>query len=246
MQAQHIRAALAKGIEDFENCFDEILQTASVLLVATEKAGQSPSLVIIDEDSVVRVLCQFIATSNTILEFLDFQTRRTGLPSGGDASLENQVKAAQVLVKELLRTLLLHKKADSYPGKEMGMIYNEDVKFFSGFVLHKHEYADNRNIPDPNQDNVHLGMVVDYWHPENIYHPLRHVPGNQWHKYFGNIQPGPILGPALFRERKPQPSFTVVFPTSISWLTAELASEYDTSRQRFENVGFINRYGVRH
>ncbi|GAB1312019.1 hypothetical protein MFIFM68171_02229 [Madurella fahalii] len=237
LQAQYIRGALTAEIQEFESCFDEISQAARVFLVATEKAAQSPSLAIIDENAAVKILCRFIAVSNTILEFLDFQTQMTGLPSGGDVSLEKQVKAAQVLVEEFLRTLLLYQKAESYPGKELGMIYNEDVKFFSGFVLHKHQYVDRNRAPDPNLDNVDLEDVVEYWHPENIYHPLRQVPGNQWHKYFGNIQPGPVINPALFQETKPQPSFTVVFPPTIDWLAEELSSDYDTNRQHFENHG---------
>lgn len=236
MQSQYIRSCLAAEIEMFENSLDDILQTANVFLVATEKIAQSPSLVIVDQESVVKTVCRFLASSNSILDFLDFQQQRTGLPAGGDSSLEKQVKTAQDLVQGLLRALLLYKKAESYPGKEFGMVYDEDVKVLGGFVLHKNDHADHSDIPDPIQDNVDMGKVIRYWHPEHLYHPLRHVPGTPWHKFFGNLLPGPIMRPELFRERKPLPSFTVVFPKTITWLKPELIRDYETNRQLFERV----------
>lgn len=236
LQAQYIRTALAGEIEDFENFFEEILQTTSAFLVATEKIADSPSLVIVDQASVVKTICGFLASSNIILEFLDVQHRKTGLAGGGDVSLEKQVKAAQELVQELLGAFILHKKAESYPGKEMGMIYNEDVKLFGGFVLHKNDYAAEGDIPDPGQDESELGNLARYWHSEHVYHPFRHVPGTHWHKFFGNLQPGPILRPALFRERKPLPFFTVILPRSMIWLKTELFGDYESKRLLFEVV----------
>ncbi|KAL2020190.1 hypothetical protein VTK56DRAFT_8616 [Thermocarpiscus australiensis] len=236
-QAEYIRSSLQEEIRDFEDSFDEILQTANAFLVATEKIAQSPSLVIVDDDAVVKNICRFLASSNTILDFLDFQNQMTGLPSGGDTSLEKQVKAAQALVAELISALLLHKKAESYPGKELGMVYNEDVKFFGGFVLHKNENADHCDVPDQVEENFDLGKQRQYWHPESIYHPLRHVPGTQWHKFFGNIRPGPVMSPELFRERKPLPSFTVIFPKTITWVGHEVFTNYETNRQLFERNG---------
>jgi hypothetical protein len=192
--------------------------------------------VIVDQASVVKTVCQFLASSNAILEFLAFQQRRTGLVSGGDRSLEKQVKDAQALVQELLNTFLLHQKAENYPGKECGLIYNEDIKVFGGFILHKHAHADQSDIPDPNDDNEDVGKLVQYWHTESLVHPLRHVPGTPWHKFFGNVKPGPIVNPALFRERKPLPFFKVIFPTTITWLQPELRQDYDRYREMFERV----------
>lgn len=205
--------------------------------MSTERVEKSPSLVIVDQASVVKTVCQFLATSNTILEFLNFQEIRTGLASGGDGSLEKQVKAAQKLVEELLRTFLLHKASECYPGKESGLIYNEDVKLFGGFILHKNPDADPCDIPDPDDDDEDMGKLVRYWHTEGVFSPLRHVPGNHWHKFFGNIQPGPIANPELFRERKPMPYFQVIFPQTISWLGPELRADYEKYRELFERVG---------
>jgi hypothetical protein len=194
--------------------------------------------VIVDQASVVKTVCHFLASSNAILEFLNFQQRKTGLASGGDDSLEKQVKEAQALVKELLNTLLLHKKAETYPGKECGLVYNEDVKVFGSFILHKYGHVDQDFIPDPTNDNEDVGKLVRYWHTENLVHPLRHVPGTPWHKFFGNVQPGPILSPALFRERKPQPFFTAMHPTTITWLKPEIVHDYDGYREMFERVSY--------
>lgn len=150
--------------------------------------------------------------------------------------MEKQVKDAHALVQELLNTFLLHQKAETYPGKECGLIYNEDVKIFGGFVLHKYGHADQSDIPDPNDDNEDVGKLVQYWHTEALFHPLRHVPGTPWHKFFGNVQPGPVVNPVLFRERKPLPFFKAIFPTTITWLQPELRHDYDRYREMFERV----------
>ncbi|KAK4154862.1 hypothetical protein C8A00DRAFT_14038 [Chaetomidium leptoderma] len=234
LQAQYIRSSLATEIQGFENSFDEILQTASVFLVTTERVAHSSSLVVVDQASVVKTICHFLASSNAILEFLDFQQHNTGLASGGDCSLERQVKEAQALVGELLNTFLLHKRAETYPGRECGLIYNEDVKIFSGFLLHKYGHADENDIPDPLDEDVDMGKLVRYWHTEGVFHPLRHVPGTPWHKFFGNIKPGPIMSPELFRERKPQPFFKVIFPKTITWLQPEVMGDYEKYRELFE------------
>ncbi|AEO65013.1 uncharacterized protein THITE_2127265 [Thermothielavioides terrestris NRRL 8126] len=236
LQAQYIRSSLAKEIEEFENTFEEILQAASVFLVTTQRVSHAPSLVIVDEASVIKTVCHFLASSNTILEFLDFQRRKTGLASGGDSSLEKQVKAAQALVAQLLSALLLHMKSETYPGKESGLIYNEDVKIFGGMVFHKNAEADYADIPDPADDGEGLLRCISYWHPETLFHPLRHVPGTPWHKFFGNLQVGETGNPALFRKRKSLPAFKVIIPETIEWLVPELRSNYDTYREIFENT----------
>lgn len=204
--------------------------------MSTEKIAQSPSLVIINQEAVVKTVCHFLASSNTILEFLDFQQHETGLLAGGDSSLEKQVKAAQELVQALLNAFLLHKRAENYPGKELGMLYNEDVKVYGGFVFHKNELAVYSDIPDPAGDNFDLRKLARYWHPEHIYHPLRRVPGTPWHKFFGNLHPLSIMNPTLFRERKPLPEFTVILPQNITWLIPELFSDYEENRLLFERV----------
>ncbi|KAL2183473.1 hypothetical protein L209DRAFT_767514 [Thermothelomyces heterothallicus CBS 203.75] len=234
LQAQYIRSAIATEIEEFEKYFEEVLQIASVFLVTTERVAHSPSLVIVDQPSVVKTVCHFLASSNAILEFLHFQEKMTGLASGGDVSLETQVNEAQTLVKELLNTLLLHKKAETYPGKECGLVYDEDVKVYGGFILHKYGHADESYVPDPTDDNEDVSKLIQYWHTENLVHPLRHVPGNPWHKFFGNVKPGPIAAPALFRKRKPQPSFKVVLPTTITWVKPEIMQDYNKYREMFE------------
>lgn len=192
---------------------------------------------VVDQAAVVKTVCHFLASSNTILEFLDFQRTKTGLAGGGDRSLEKQVKDAQALVGALLNTLILYKKAESYPGKASGLVYDEDVTVFGNFILHKNRDADPSDVPDPNDDEEDMGKLMRYWHTEGILHPLRHVPGTAWHKFFGNIKPGPIMRPALFRERKAQPFFKVIFPETISWLKDELMAEYDKYRHMFEQVG---------
>ena len=238
-QSQYIRSSIAKEIEDFENCFEELLQIASVFLVMTERVEDSPSLVIIDQGSVVKTICHFLVSSNTILEFLDFQRTRTRLASGGDASLEKQVKTAQALVVELLKTFVLHRKAESYPGKISGLVYNEDVRLFGDFLLHKNFDAEPSDVPDPNNEEEDIVKVVQYWHTEAVFSPLRHIPGTHWHKFFGNLRPGPLARPNLFRERKQLPSFKVIFPETISWLQPEVMADYDKYRELFERVSYL-------
>ncbi|KAK4233097.1 hypothetical protein C8A03DRAFT_48248 [Achaetomium macrosporum] len=193
-------------------------QMASVFLVATERVAHSFSLVVVDQPSVVQA------------------EQKTGLTSGGDVSLNIQVKEAQALVKELLNTLLLHKKADNYPGKECGLVYNEDIKVCGEFILHRYAHVDESYVPDPTDDNEDVGNLVQYWHTENLVHPLRHVPGTPWHKFFGNFEPGLIIGPALFRECKPRPFFRVILPTIITWMKLEIIGDYGKYRQMFERA----------
>ncbi|KAL2136849.1 hypothetical protein VTI74DRAFT_1063 [Chaetomium olivicolor] len=139
-----------------------------------------------------------------------------------------------MVVQKFLCALLLYKRAENYPGKENGLLYNEDVKILGGFVLHKHAYVDASDVPDPNDDNEDMGKLIQYWHTESIFHPVRHVPGTPWHKFFGNLKPGPIMSPALFRERKQLPFFRMLFPKTITWLQPELMSDYDKYRHSFE------------
>lgn len=191
---------------------------------------------------MVETVCRFLALSNGILEFLDFQRKRTCLPGGGDVSLEKQIIEAQKLVQKLLQAILLHKKAESFPGKEMGFVHDRDVKVFGGLVFHKNQELDGSDMPDPTRDNVELDTINQYWHAEDIYRPLRHVPGTHWHKFFGNLRPGPAnlqpgsLRPSLFREAEPQPLFRIFWPTTILWLKTELFGDYENKRLLFERV----------
>jgi hypothetical protein len=238
-QARQTRAAIAEEIEAFERCFDEVLQTATAFLEATEDFQEDIFLLFSEDDALLNLLCHFTALSNGILEFLDFQAQQTGLPSGVDISLESQVKAAQAFVEKFLQTFLLFKRAEGYPGKEIGMLPKEDVMIFGGAVFHRHNRVIPINAPDPHRVDVSASRAAKYWHGEHLFHPLRHVPGTQWHKYFGNLQPGPKYIPALFREKNQQPNFIVVFPTTLGFLVDETGTEYEKYRQYFENVSYI-------
>ncbi|KAK3311454.1 uncharacterized protein B0T15DRAFT_409311 [Chaetomium strumarium] len=234
MQSEHIRASIAKEIEEFENVFEHILQTTNTFLTATETVGTTPSFVLIDKSSVVKTVCRFLASSNTILGFLDFLEKKTGLASGGDISLEKEVKAAQALVEQLLSTFLLHQKTESYPGKEFGFIYNEDVKLLGDAILHKHLHVLSDDIPNPDKDD--LDRLLGYWHVEdNIFSPLVHVPGTPWHKFIGNIQQDPSKKTMkLFTEKESTPPFFKAYiPETIEWLKPEIRADYDKWRDVF-------------
>ncbi|KAL1840344.1 hypothetical protein VTJ49DRAFT_558 [Mycothermus thermophilus] len=234
LQAQQIRSALAKEIKEFEEVFNEIMEITNVFLASTDQITQSPSLVIVDRPSVVKTVCQFLASSNGILDFLDFQENQTGFKA--DIALENKVKDTQTLVMELLNTLILHHKAETYPGKENGLIYNEDVKVCGQVVLHRNDSADQSDVPDPRDEEVDLAKLLQYWHAEHVLHPLRFVPGTPWHKFFGNLLPAPVLIPELFRERKPMPIFEIRKPQFLPWLMNEIIDDYRRYRDLFDEA----------
>ncbi|EAQ91646.1 hypothetical protein CHGG_03581 [Chaetomium globosum CBS 148.51] len=117
---------------------------------------------------------------------------------------------------------------------DCGLIYNEGVNVYGDFILHKYGHVEQSDVPGPADDNEETERLIRYWHTENLVHPLRHVPGNPWHKFFGNLQPGPIVRPDLFRERKPQPYFRLMFPTTITWVQPEIRRDYDNYREIFE------------
>lgn len=240
IQARYIRSAIAPEIEAFENSFDEIIQTAELFLTATEKISESSDIVLIDHETVIKTFCQFLVSSNYILDFLRFQQRKTGIPAGGDVSLHKQVKAAQAVVQTLLTALVVHIKADSYPGKEMGMVYDEDTKYLWGAILHKNKDADPSEVPTVSTDEADINEIKKYWHIEHFYHPIRHVPGTTWHKFFGGIRlPRFTAGnPSLFLKKGAKSFFVVNFPETVTWLAQELGSEYEMYRALFDRVSF--------
>jgi hypothetical protein len=233
LQAQHIRASLAKEIEKFEETFDDILQTTNAFLASTNPIKEPSTLVAIDRASVVKTVCHFLASSNEILHFLEFQERKTGFKA--DISLETQVKDAQALVAELLKTLILHHKAEAFPGKENGLVYNEDVKVFRGLVLHHASHVEVDEIPDPYDTKVGKDKLIQYWHAEPILNPLRIVPGTPWHKFFGGLLPS--MRPKLFRERKDVECFHTFVPFWLDMMLRWIEDEYERYRNAFDEVG---------
>jgi hypothetical protein len=218
LQAQHIRASLAKEIEKFEETFDDILQTTNAFLASTNPIKEPSTLVAIDRASVVKTVCHFLASSNEILHFL-----------------ETQVKDAQALVAELLKTLILHHKAEAFPGKENGLVYNEDVKVFRGLVLHHASHVEVDEIPDPYDTKVGKDKLIQYWHAEPILNPLRIVPGTPWHKFFGGLLPS--MRPKLFRERKDVECFHTFVPFWLDMMLRWIEDEYERYRNAFDEVG---------
>ncbi|KAH6630135.1 hypothetical protein B0J18DRAFT_90752 [Chaetomium sp. MPI-SDFR-AT-0129] len=239
MQAHYIRSTIQTEIKDFADSFEAILQTTNIFLVMTEKISQSPSLVLVDPEAITENVCRFLASSNSVLEFLAFQQHSTGLASGGDPSLEHQVKKAQELVMELLNTLILHNRAETYPGKENGCIYDEDIKAFGGRILHKNSDAEPDEAPDPHlQDD--LSKLGEYWHTEEPFNPLTHMPGTHWHKFFGNLVL--VWGrPMLFRKRERGDYIKVYLPDTITWLQPEIMNDYNKYRDMFETYRRLPR-----
>ncbi|EGS22715.1 uncharacterized protein CTHT_0011890 [Thermochaetoides thermophila DSM 1495] len=128
--------------------------------------------------------------------------------------------------------------ADSYPGKEMGMVYDEDTKYLWGAILHKNKDADPSEVPTLSTDEADINEIKKYWHIEHFYHPIRHVPGTTWHKFFGGIRlPRLTAGnPSLFLKKGAKSFFVVNFPETVTWLAQELGSEYEMYRALFDRA----------
>ncbi|KAK4170738.1 sporulation minus regulator 1 [Triangularia setosa] len=234
MQSSLIRAALRTEIRQFERSFDEVIQQTGVFLETTEQHFVSPSLVITNEDVLIRHLCGFLASKLSIEGFLDFHKRTTQGTSDGDSSLANQVKAATMFVQELLQTLICHKEAADYPGKHLGMEYDREVKYFGGCLFHLSATMDlDDELPEIDDVYEDVDELTNYYHGEKLAHPLRQLPGTPWHKFFGNfpetrVEEAPDA--SLFRDKPQDEAPTFSIPGTILFLIPEFRREYKTFR----------------
>ncbi|KAK0663965.1 sporulation minus regulator 1 [Cercophora samala] len=230
-----VRTTLRAEIQQFEKAFDQMIEQAGVFLATTEQHFVSPSLVVTDEDVFIRHLCGFLASKLAIEGFLAFHHKAIQRTSGGDASLTKQVKAATVFVLELVQTLVYHKEAADYPGKHLGMVYDRDVKYFGGTIFHLNPQVNlDEELPELDDYYEDVDELTNYYHGEKLSHPLRQLPGNPWHKFFGNfpetrVEDAPDT--ALFRENPRPGDLTVSIPGTILFLIPEFRQEHERFRQ---------------
>ncbi|KAK4660617.1 Sporulation minus regulator 1 [Podospora pseudocomata] len=235
MESTLIRTALRTDIQQFEKSFEQIIEQAGVFLATTEEHFISLSLVVMDEDVLIRHLCGFLASKLAIEGFLSFHQQTIQRTSGGDASLAKQVKAATVFVLELIQTLIYHKEAADYPGKHLGMMYDRDVKYFGGTLFHLNPQVNlDEELPELDDYYEDVDELTNYYHGEKLSHPLRQLPGNPWHKFFGNFPETRVehaADTALFRENPRPGDLTVSIPGTILFLIPEFRQEHEKFRQ---------------
>ncbi|KAK0723742.1 sporulation minus regulator 1 [Apiosordaria backusii] len=238
MQSTMVRTALRKEIQQFEKSFDEIIQQTGVFLATTEQHFMSPSLVVTDEDLLIRHLCGFLVSKLSIEGFLAFHQQTIQRTSGGDTSLAKQVKAATVFVQELLVTLICHKEAADYPGKHLGMMGDQEVKYFGGTIFHLNPHiGPDDELPEIDDVYEDIDELTNYYHAEKLSHPLRQLPGTPWHKFFGNFPETRVHDApetSLFRENPRHEDLTLSIPGTILFLIPEFRREYKRFRELLE------------
>ncbi|KAK3996941.1 hypothetical protein QBC44DRAFT_365126 [Cladorrhinum sp. PSN332] len=239
LQVLHIRSTLAKEIKELDACFRKLLQQISIFLLVTEKHFHSTSVIIVNADTVTSLCVRFIGYSNNILGFLDFLAQKTGLSSGGDAHLQKQVQAMTSFVKRFLGVLIAHIRAADSPGRELGLIYNKHVSIVDGSVVHRNgDVDDDEEIIDFSNPNMDPFILLHNFHLEPIGYPLAHVPGTQWHKFFGNISPIRRFQPAeLFKAREYENGFVICIPSTLEWIEDDICEQYRSFDEVFDVVG---------
>ncbi|KAK4160339.1 hypothetical protein QBC43DRAFT_359679 [Cladorrhinum sp. PSN259] len=236
LQVRHIRSTLAKEIEELESCFRIVLQQIGIFILVTEKHFHSTSITILNANTVTSLLVRFIGYSNNILGYLDFLELQTGLPSGGDDHLQNKVLAMTCFVEGFLSALIAHSRAVDFPGKDLGLIYNKNVKLLDESVLHRNTNVNNEEgeLPDIHDPNTNTAAIIRrQFHPEPIGYPLSQVPGTPWHKFFGNIRPNHQFDPAdLFKRKARGHGFLLSIPSTFEWIEDDVWEQY----RNFGNV----------
>ncbi|KAK4200256.1 sporulation minus regulator 1 [Triangularia verruculosa] len=247
MQSNLIRTTLRPEILLFQRSFEEIIQQTSVFLATTEQHFLSPSLLVTDEDVLIRHLCGFLASKLGIEGFLAFHQQTIQRTSSGDSSLANQVKAATVFVQDLLQALICHKEAADYPGKHLAMIYDREVKYFGGSIFHLNPHIDiDDDLPEIDDDYEELEDLTSYYHAEKLSHPLRQLPGTPWHKFFGNFEETRVHDApemSLFRDNAQHKDLTLSIPGTILFLVPEIRREYDRFREILEEASQPHKNG---
>ncbi|KAK3326046.1 hypothetical protein B0H66DRAFT_600181 [Apodospora peruviana] len=159
LQAPFVREPIAKQLEEFEKCVDEILQKTIVLFWVKGKVTQP--------ETITRAAKKLEQASNAILEYLEFMKGKTGLDSGGDPALEADAKYGLFWAHHIENVFALRYMKLDGPHKALGLDIKTDVKARGGSQIYRR----------PN------GL----WATLRTAHPLLQVPGTPWHKFFANI-----------------------------------------------------------
>lgn len=230
---------------------EEIIQHAQVVKATINSVPNPTTTIFFDDDRVIKIICQFIESSNAILRYLAFLRQRTGILSGGDPWLKKKVNMGRDLVRALLEVLTLHIKVVDRPGAEFCLDHQEDIRKASGFGF----LASNRSTstwglggtlyyhrPDAEtalMNRLELGTVQS-WYMTKFHHPTVQVPGTSWHKFFGSLNYDPAGYPMLFRPQS-KDRILVLFPEAARMIEHEIKTSLATYRQVFVAVSLLDR-----
>lgn len=225
LQVQHIRSTLAGDIKIAQKCFKSLLQYSLIWLLIKD-GRPSESFMLEHASRLIRLTIRFMAYSNNILAFLDFHFQQTGLQAGGDTHLEKQVRAMKRFMEAFLAVMVSSGEAADYPGRDLGLTYNKDVKVLQRRIWHLNaDISEQEDVPSIENASINDVFAGRYWHPLVFSHPLSCVPGSTWHKFFGNVMRDwlPLTHqPMLFKKEDHPRDFVISIPFTIDWLENDL------------------------
>ncbi|KAK4452818.1 hypothetical protein QBC34DRAFT_435175 [Podospora aff. communis PSN243] len=204
----------------------------------------------VDVTQVTRTVCQLLESSNAIIGYLCQLERETGISGGGDPLLRNKVQVGRNLVRVLMHALVCHEFASQKPGMDFCLRYRRDTRVIDGCVMLRNEPAESASSPsldmglsDREFRNLDPTKIKEKWHFPGVLHPVVHVPGTQWHKYFGNLTVQDPNQASLFRGKR-QPRQELQVTTTAATLMKAMGRKYAGYRNLFHNAGWRDPRGL--
>ncbi|KAK3364072.1 hypothetical protein B0T25DRAFT_430313, partial [Lasiosphaeria hispida] len=235
LMRQTIRSALNIEISIFHRTIHEVLRYGRLIYEYSQRVPYPVTVKGINGSEVVKSLGQFLGATDTILQYLDFHEKKTGMPSAGDPQLRQMVEGGRYLIETFMVAYVYHGDCVDRPGFHLGLIYHRDIKNLNGSVMIRNQ---NRqpwalHVSDLELSQLHLDTMLDYWHYPKLHHPVIVVPGTPWHKFMGNLKCGPNHVPLIF-DGKPRFNLELWTPEVGIYMELEIIKTYDELQKKFE------------
>ncbi|KAK1826507.1 hypothetical protein QBC39DRAFT_364222 [Podospora conica] len=242
MNFDRVRARLVDEIQCFDECLKKILIMAEAFTVSHTNIDYPATLKLVKDDKIVTAtVCRYLEATNAILRFLAFVEKETGILAGGDIWLTHKIANSRVIVQNFLTALVAQRKGEDRPGMAFSLRYSVDIRVYDhSLVISNGRTQDAQSqklIKDQDFSRMELAAVKEGWHCPSIEYPAIHVPGTQWHKYFGNLNRDDI-GPrtAIFDGEEKQ-VVRVRFPAVAIRLEQEMRAVFTEFQGYFHRTG---------
>lgn len=193
-----------------------------------------------NEKIVTATVCRYLEATNAILRFLKFVEKETGIVAGGDIWLSNKVAYSRSLVQGFLTALVSMKMGADRPGMAFSLRYSLDIRVYDQSLVIANGRTRNprleRDIKDQDFSRMTPDAVRTGWHCPSIDFPAIHVPGTQWHKYFGNLDRDNVGPRAAIFDGEEKERVRVHFPEVAVRIEQEMRAGFAEFQGYFHRV----------
>ena len=228
-------------IQCFDECLKKILIMAQAFTISHNHIDYPTTIKLVKDDKIVTAtVCRYLEATNAILRFLGFVEKETGIIAGGDIWLSNKVAYSRTLVQGFLAALVSMKKGGDRPGMAFSLRYSVDIRVYDHSLVISNGRAANpqsqKHIKDQDFSRMTPDAMSKGWHCPSIEYPAIHVPGTQWHKYFGNLDRDSVGPRAAIFDAEEKESVRVRFPDVAICIEKEMRAVFAEFQGYFHRV----------